>query len=365
MYKKLRYLKDKTDAISVKEAIEVENEIANHTEENYNKLKTQLETMESKAGGLNHNELWKLKKKLCPDSRDPPSAMLDDHDNLLTTNKAIQERAVEVFSNRLKANPIEEHLKQFEDETNRLCEERLKECRLQKTDPWDEDDLNQALKQLDDDKSRDPEGFSNELFKNAGTDLLKAVLKLINLMKERQMFPKVLEKCNITTIHKKKSKNDFSNYRGVFRVTILRSILDRLIYNSSYEVIDSNLTDGNVGARKRRGCRDNMFVLSAINNSILNGNSDPIQLQVTDIKTCFDKMWLQTSTNALYECGLRNDMLSLMFLENMNAQIAIKVNNKLTRRIDVQNVEMQGTVMSSLKCTSSMDRLNKTGMSDH
>ena len=49
LYKKLRYLKDKTDAISVKEAIEVENEIANHTEENYNKLKTQLETMESKA----------------------------------------------------------------------------------------------------------------------------------------------------------------------------------------------------------------------------------------------------------------------------------------------------------------------------
>jgi hypothetical protein len=75
-------------------------------------------------------------------------------------------------------------------------------------------------------------------------------------------------------------------------------------------------------------------------------------------------MWLQTSTNALFECGLRNNMLSLMFLKNVNAQIAIKVNNKLTRRIDVQNVEMQGTVWSSLKCTSSMDRLNKTVLSN-
>ena len=53
-----------------------------------------------------------------------------------------------------------------------------------------------------------------------------------------------------------------------------------------------------------------------------------------------------------------------MFLENVNAQIAIKVNNKLTRRINVQNVEMQGTVWSSLKCTSSMDRLNKTVLSN-
>ena len=90
-----------------------------------------------------------------------------------------------------------------------------------------------------------------------------------------------------------------------------------------------------------------MFVLTAVNNSVLKGSSDPIQLQVTDIKTCFDKMWLQTSTNALFECGLRNDMLSLMFLENVNAQIAIKVNNKLTQRINVQNVEMQETVWSS------------------
>ena len=65
----------------------------------------------------------------------------------------------------------------------------------------------------------------------------------------------------------------------------------------------------NVGARKRRGCRDNMFVLSAVNNSVLNGTSEPIELQVKYIKTCFDKMWLQTSTNGLYECGLRNNLL--------------------------------------------------------
>ena len=110
----------------------------------------------------------------------------------------------------------------------------------------------------------------------------------------------------------------------MFRVSVIRSILDRLLYNSTYEVIDSNLTDGNVGARKRRGCRDNIFVLSAVNNSKLNGTSEPIQLQVTDVQTCFDKMWLlQSTTNALYNNGLRNDMLSLMYLQNRNVQFAV------------------------------------------
>ena len=141
---------------------------------------------------------------------------------------------------------------------------------------------------------------------------------------------------------KKKSKNNFANYRGVFRVfRVFRSILDRLIYNSSYEIIDQNLTDGNAGARKRRGCRDIIFVLSAKNNSIIQG---PIQLQVTDVKTCLDKMWFQSSTNALFECGLRNDMLSWMFLQNRNVQVAIKVNGKLTNMVFVKDVVMQGTV---------------------
>ena len=35
----------------------------------------------------------------------------------------------------------------------------------------------------------------------------------------------------------------------MFRVTVLRGILDRLIYNNSYSTIDEDITDRNVGAR--------------------------------------------------------------------------------------------------------------------
>ena len=45
--------------------------------------------------------------------------------------------------------------------------------------------------------------------------------------------------------------------------------MDRLIYIDSYETIDSNLTDANVGARKERSVRDNMFVVNAVTNSVI------------------------------------------------------------------------------------------------
>ena len=291
LYKKLRELKNNDDENSRKEIKVIEEEIAEHIEENYRKIQNELKPMESNDGDLKPNKLWQLKKKLCPNSRDPPSAMLDSQGNLLTSVKAIEDRALEVYSKRLKPNEMKDDLLEYESDTNKMCETRMKLCQLNKTEPWDEEDLKIVLTELKKNKSRDADGLANELFKEAaGTDLLKAVLKLMNLMKEKQIFPEVLEKCNITSIHKKKAKNDFLNYRGVFRVTVLRSILDRLIYNSTYETIDSHLTDGNVGARKRRGCRDNIFVLSAISNSIINGKCEPIQLQVTDVQTCFDKM---------------------------------------------------------------------------
>ena len=233
----------------------------------------------------------------------------------------------------------------------------MKLSKTKKTTPWTKDDLKDALKQLGNAKSRDPEGHINELFKEsvAGSDLFEAVLKLMNLIKSKQQYPKLLEKCNVTTIHKKKSKKEFDNYRGVFCVEILRIILDRLTYNDCYYTIDNNLTDGN---------GDNMFVINAIINFLTKSNCPPIQVQVVDIEKCFDKMWLQSTINAIYEAGIDHDQLNLLYIENKNANIKVKINNKLSGRISVRDVIMQGSVWGSLKCTTLMDQLNKTAMSD-
>ena len=169
-----------------------------------------------------------------------------------------------------------------------------------KTKPWTMDDLDAVLGYLKKDKSRNPHGYANELFRPevAGKDLKMAILKLMNKTKFDQIFPDELELCDISSIYKRRgSRNSFNSYRGVFRVTILRSILDRLIYNDEYANNDGNLTDSNVGARKDRNIRDNIFVLNAISNSVIKGNEDDIDIQVFDIEKCFDALWAQECIN--------------------------------------------------------------------
>ena len=362
LYNKRRELKNKVDTKSKDDLEEVNEEIARLSQEKFNKMKEEINGNKRDSTALNPMKMWKLKKTLFPRAREPPAAVLDSKGNLLTNNELIEERAIEVYKERLEGNKINNSLEDLEKIENKLCEIRLKNCKNNKTEPWSMENLRLVLKQLKQDKSRDAKGYANELFalSVAGDDLQLAVLKLMNLIKQKQMFPKNFEDCNITSVHKKGSKKELGNYRGIFRVSVLRSILDRLMYNDSYETIDENLTDGNVGARRERGVRDNVFVIGAITNSVINGNSKPIQVQVMDIQKCFDKLWLEATINSLYNAGLKNDILNLLYIENKNANVAIKVNDKLSRRISVKNVIMQGTVWGSLKCTTQMDELNKT-----
>ena len=218
------------------------------------------------------------------------------------------------------------------------------------------------LKKLKNNKSRDPLGLANELFKptNAGSDLKKAVLLLMNQIKSTQVFPDVLKYCNITSLYKSKgSRKEFCNYRGILRVTVLRSILDKLIYNDEYPGIDEQLTDSNVGARQGRNIRDNIFVINAVLNSAAKRSLKDIDIGIYDAEKCFDKLWAQECFNDVMEHGFKNDKLPLLYAANVNAQVAVKTKSGTTKRISMSEIIMQGTVWGSLFCTASIDQLGK------
>ena len=56
-------------------------------EENRQKILDEISGIECDEGGTHSGKLWKLRKKLFPNSRDPPTAMLDSEGNLVTCEK--------------------------------------------------------------------------------------------------------------------------------------------------------------------------------------------------------------------------------------------------------------------------------------
>jgi hypothetical protein len=127
LHDKLRQLKGKEDEHSKEEVQKVVEAIAMEEEKKYQTLMTELDKLKSNDGKINAKRFWKVNKKLFPKSRDPPAAIFDKKGNLLTTDKAIEERVLEVYSERLEPNKIKANLITHEKNVDKLCELRLKQ----------------------------------------------------------------------------------------------------------------------------------------------------------------------------------------------------------------------------------------------
>ena len=152
LYDRLRLMKGKEEEYSKEEVEEVVEAIATEEEKKYQILMTELDKIKSNDGRINAQKFWKINKKMFPKSRDPPAAIYDKKENLLTANKAIEERVLEVYSERLQPNTIKAHLNTHEKNVEKLCHLRLKQTENNKTEPWTMEEFDEAVKDLDNDK---------------------------------------------------------------------------------------------------------------------------------------------------------------------------------------------------------------------
>ena len=286
LFEKKKVLKMKIDIASRKELIKVEADLADKMADDlYRIVKEEVEIVKSDEGGFNSGHLWRLKNKLRSKINSSPTAMEDKDGKLVTDSEGIKNITMEHFKKVLENRTIVSGLEEHKKEREALCQEKIKFAGKNITPDWTSEDVYYVITNLKKKKSRDPHGYSNELIQYGGKDVTSAIVKLMNNIKREQTFPHCLKACNITSLYKNKgSRKDLNMYRGIFRVSIFRNILDRLIFNDEYENIERNLTDSNVGGRRGRNTRDNIFVLNAITHSITKGKEDARDVIVTDVE---------------------------------------------------------------------------------
>lgn len=165
-------------------------------------------------------------------------------------------------------------------------------------------------------KCRDPQGFINELFKNAsaGTDLKQSLLDMLNKTKDTLVIPDIMTIVNILMIPKpgKKSLSIIQNQRGIFLLSVLRTIIMKMLLKDEYNKIDEFMSDANAGGRIGRRAQDHLFVINGIiYEHARSKHRKQITLGIYDCEQCFDSLWQDEITNNLYKAGIKNDKLAL------------------------------------------------------
>ena len=313
--------------------------------------------------GFNQIKTWSLKKRLSPKNViEPPAAKKDVNGKIVTDRNELEKLYVETYRSRLSPNPMAEDLKELKDLKEYLFEVNKKIARKEPTVDWNMNELENVLKKLKNNKARDAHGHVYELYKHAGIDLKASMLRMFNLMKKKQIYPTIFQASNISSFYKKTGdKTDMNNERGVFNVVKIRSILDKLIYNDIYSKLDSSMSSSNIGARRGRNIRDHLFVINGIlNDAHQNTNKSGIDIGIYDIAKCFDKMWYSETANDIFKAGVQDDKFLLIANSNRECQVAIKTPwGGITERIRMKELEMQGTVLSNIKCSVQVDSLGK------
>ena len=147
---------------------------------------------------------------------------------------------------------------------------------------------------------------------------------------------------NITTVPKRGSRLELKNERGIFRCEIVRCILMGLLYESKYSTVDKNMSDCQMGGRKKKGCRYNIFILNGIIHEVLRSTKHkPVLLQVYDYSQMFDSIDLKEAISDMFDVGVKDDHLSLLYEANSEIYMAVKTQNGLTHRQTLKDIVLQ------------------------
>ena len=172
---------------------------------------------------------------------------------------------------------------------------------------------------------------------------------------------------NIVLIPKagKNSPHDIQNKRGIFLLSVLRTIIMKMLLKDEYQKIDAYMSDANAGGRKGRRVQDHLFIINGIIFEHARHKSNTqITIGIYDCEQCFDSLWQDEVINNLYDAGVRNDKLALLQKLNHTNHIAVKTHEGISQRKEVKNIICQGDPWGPIECSLQVDEIGKDSLDE-
>ena len=136
-------------------------------------------------------KMWKVLKTISPKIKPPlASAKRNFKGKIISSQKDIKNLLALEYKNRLRTRPMRNDLKLVAKRKEEIFDLKMKLSKMHQSKPWLENDLEIALRDLKNNKSRDFEGYANEIFKNGiiGSDLKKSLLIMFNGLKKAILY---------------------------------------------------------------------------------------------------------------------------------------------------------------------------------
>ena len=115
-----------------------------------------------------------------------------------------------------------------------------------------------------------------------------------------------------------------------------------------------------MGGRKNKGCRNNIFLINGIIHEVMKSKKmKPVQLQFYDYSQMFDSINLEEAISDIFDAGVDDDNLVMVYKANSEVDMAVKTPYGLTSRKIVKNIVLQGDTWGSILTSVQVDMIGK------
>lgn len=84
-----------------------------------------------------------------------------------------------------------------------------------------------------------------------------------------------------------------------------------------------------------------------------------------NLTKCFDGLWLEECCNNLFEAGVTDDKLALIYEGDRLNQVAVRTPGGLTERKTVERIVTQGGVAGPVCCAVQTEKLGKDALDNN
>ena len=134
----------------------------------------------------------------------------------------------------------------------------------------------------------------------------------------------------------------------------------RLMFNIKRSVVDSIMSDSNVGGRKKKSGINHIWIMNnIIYDQVSSVKRTPVIIQKFDYRQMFDGMDSQEALGDIFNYGVNDNYLTIIQEANKEVVISVKTSQGTTKPYTITNKTMQGDTWAPVMVSAQVDAFRK------
>ena len=208
-------------------------------------------------------------------------------------------------------------------------------------------------------KSRKTPGVcevSGEMLKAGGEVVVEWLHRIMNRAWKSGMVPDDWRKALVVPVHKKGSKLQCKNYRGISLLSIPGKVYAKILEKRLRNITEDKILEEQGAFRKKRSCTDQLFTVRMLSEKTIAKNKRMIMVCV-DLEKAYDNVNRDLMWNVLEEYGIRGRLAKAVRSMYVNCEACVRVLGGKSDWFKVEQGVRQGCVMSPWLFNLYMDHI--------